>query len=218
MYALLFHLFVWHIASAGGHPPIQSILKPAVYQKMINDREVMTHATIEDDLYSFYATVLIRSSIRHTRSVLTDYQVYKKLIPYIDQVEYNPEKKILKLEGGIWKFRLQSTVQFTEKSDTWIQFRIIEGHLTGLAGDMFFEPQGEQGTVVYFSGRKTGKEWPPKFVMEKGAEIVFSFTGRKMRSHVEEEKRKSQSPQQKENEKASPESTPQPKSNLRSTS
>ncbi len=201
---------------------IATFLKPAVYQKVLNDREVMTHAVIENDTYSYYASVLIRSSLKHTRGILTDYQVYKKLIPYIDQVEYYPEKKILKLEGGIWKFRLKSVVQFVERSETWIQYKIIDGHLLGLAGDIYFESQGEQGTMVYFAGKKEGKEWPPQFVMEKGAEIVFSFTGRRMRSYVEEQKRnfteESKSEEnKKENRKKSDEILPQPKSYLRST-
>ena len=76
-------------------------------------------------------------------------------------------------------------MRFEERGDRWIHYEIVGGHFTGLSGDIFFESWGEKGTAVYFGGEQQGAEFPPKFVIERGAEIVFGFTAKRMRSYIE---------------------------------
>ena len=165
---------------------------------MIEDREVMVHAELAElaDLpqkptqkYSFYATMLVRASEALTREVLTDYALYAKMIPYIDRADYDAKTQTLLVEGGLWKFRLLSRVKFEERGSKNIHYRIIGGHFTGLSGDIYFESQGEKGTAVLFNGALSGAQWPPRFIIERGAEIVFGFTGNRMRSYIEAKKK-----------------------------
>lgn len=177
------------LARPSGRPPaINTLLKPAIYKKVVEEREAMTYATLEENRYSYYAVMLVRAGEKLTRQLLTDYQLYAKMISYIDRAEYSAETRILKVEGGIWNFKLSSEILFEEYGDRWIRYRIVRGHFAGLTGDLFFEPMGEKGTLVYMRGEKTGTQWPAKFVIERGAEIVFGFTANKMRSFIESQK------------------------------
>jgi hypothetical protein len=92
----------------------------------------------------------------------------------------------LELKGGIWKWKLSSILRFEEKGDRWIHFQIVGGHFTGMTGDIFFEPQtGTPDTLVYMRGNQFGSHWPPAFILEQGAQIVFEFTAKRMRSYLE---------------------------------
>ena len=174
---------------------ISSLLNPAVYSRAVNDREVMTRASLEDagpglKKYSFYTVMLAHADIATTRRILTDYKLYAKMISYIDRASFNSETHILDLEGGIWKFRLSSRVRFEEKGDRWIHYQIVAGHFAGLSGELIFESMAEKGTLVLMTGSQLGDQWPPAFVIERGAEIVFGFTGKRMRSYIEHEDQK----------------------------
>jgi hypothetical protein len=166
-------------------PPIQSLLKPDLYKRAMNDKEILTSATLDGDHYSFYSVMLVHSGLPRARRILTDYSLYSKLIPYVDKTDYSPITRILDVQGGVWKWRLRSFVRFEERGDRWIHFQIVAGHFRGLQGDMFFESEGEKGTLVFFRGDQRGKEWPPRLVIERGAEIVFGFTAGRMRKYVE---------------------------------
>ena len=110
------------------------------------------------------------------------------MVPYIDKSNYNPQTRNLDLEGGIFHFRLASQLHFEERSDRWIHYTVVAGHFRGLSGDLFFEPleiATGSGTLVYMRGEQTGKSFPPAFVVERGAEIVFGFTAKRMRSYIE---------------------------------
>lgn len=184
-------------APASSPPAIASLLKPAVYQKVVQDKSIQSYASLDRvessqsdpplKKYSFYAAMLTRTGLTRTRKVLTDYELYSKLIPYIDEAKYYPETHRLDLKGGIWKFKLTSVLRFEEIGDRWIRFRIVGGHFTGLVGDIFFESYEDKGTLVYMRGEQEGYHWPPAFIIEKGAEIVFEFTARRMRSYIESE-------------------------------
>ncbi|MFL5813198.1 MAG: hypothetical protein ACJ763_06445 [Bdellovibrionia bacterium] len=183
-------------------PTIQSLLKPEVYQRVLKDRGIATYANLKavkdpdhqgDKEYSFYAVMQTRAGITRTRQVLTDYQLYSKLIPYVDEASYQPSTHLLTLQGGIWKWKLRSILRFEEKSDRWIHFQIVGGHFTGMTGDIFFEPgassqsgaSGIPGTLVFMRGNQQGSHWPPTFILEQGAQIVFEFTAKRMRSYLE---------------------------------
>ena len=197
-------------------PSIQSLLKPQVYERVLKDREVMTHASLDDvpgpfgssinsgqnsgglvagknaappQEYSFYAAMLVHASFQQTRDVLTNYVLYSKLIPYVSETKYNEKTHILEIQGGILGWVLHSWVRFDERSPSpnysVIHFQMVAGHFIGMAGDIIFESRGEQGTLVYMDGHQIQENWPPKFVMERGAEIVFGFTANRMRSYIE---------------------------------
>jgi hypothetical protein len=207
-------------APSGTAPSIQSLLKPKIYDRVLKDRDVMTHASLDDvpgpfgspqnsvtssgqnsavkspaknaappREYSFYAAMLVHASFQQTRDVLTNYELYSKLIPYVTETKYNEKTHILEIQGGILGWVLHSWVRFDERSPSpnysVIHFQMVAGHFIGMAGDILFESRGEQGTLVYMDGHQIQENWPPKFVMERGAEIVFGFTANRMRSYIE---------------------------------
>lgn len=194
-------------------PQISKLLKPEVYQRVLENREILTHASLDElpvekpkkgqnlpqkkdplKKYEFYATMLVRTHSRRAREVLTDYPIYPKMIPYVETADYDPKLKRLKLKGGVLGFGLQSTLQFEEKEPGWISFKIIEGHFKGMDGQVLFEERGEAGTLVYLAGEAIGSQWPPAWIVERGAEIVFGFTGQRMRSYLESPEKKGEPP------------------------
>jgi hypothetical protein len=191
-------------------PRIETLLKPSVYDRTLKDREVMTHASLDGNHYTYYATMLVRASASQTRSVLTNYALYSKMISYIDEAKYDLDHQILEISGGIWKFKLRSWLKFEERGPGWIHFTIIRGHFTGMTGEVLFESQGEKGTLVYLGGAQTQAEWPPKLIIEQGAQIVFGFTASRMRSYIESQKEPPKESQTKE----SNDQVPQPRSRL----
>ena len=178
-------------------PKIAELIKSSVYKKMMEDREVMVHARLEQagtgkepaKSYAFYTAMVVRADVEQVRRILTDYPLYAKVVPYVDRADYSPSTRILRLNGGIWKFRLDSQLRFEERGNRWLRYEIVGGHLIGLSGDILFESLGEKGTAVYFGGSLAGTDWPPTLVMERGAEIVFGLTGNRMRSYIEAQKR-----------------------------
>jgi hypothetical protein len=187
-------------ASQPAPPEIASLLKLEIDQRVIQKHDIYAHASLDQDesshskpplkTYSFYAAMLTRSGISRTHRILTDYSLYSKLIPYIESAKYNASTHLLDLQGGIWKWKLHSVLRFDERSDRWIHYQIVGGHFTGLSGDIFFEPKedssGVPGTLVYMRGEQKGYSWPPAFIIEQGAQIVFEFTARRMRSYIDD--------------------------------
>jgi hypothetical protein len=200
--ALLVSLASWSatpqpqgLPSPSPHPPpsIQSLLKPEIFRRLIGDRELVTHAKLEDlpppqigKRYSFYAAMQVKGGLHRVRAILTNYSLYAELIKfYVDHTVYSPVTRVLDVQGGLWNWKLRSFVRFDERSDRWIHYEIVGGHFKGLEGDMFFEDAKEKGTLVYFRGEQRANHWPPQFVIERGAEIVFGFTASRMRKYVE---------------------------------
>jgi hypothetical protein len=188
---ILLTALAWAAPSPTPAPvPIATRIKPEVWKRVVSDREIMTSASLDEvkaplKRYSFYAAMLARAGVDKTRRILTDYRLYVKMVPYVDKAEFDDKTRILRIEGGILGFRLASLVRFEERGDRWIRYRIVGGHFVGMEGDIVFESLGEKGTVVYFGGEQLGRKWPPAFVIERGAEIVFGFTAKKMRSYIE---------------------------------
>ncbi len=160
-------------------------MKRSIYQRVLNDREIEVNAKLVDRKYSYFSVMRVNRGVQHTRNVLTDYRIYAKLVPYIDQAEFEEGTQTLTLKGGIWKFMLSSRIRFEERGKNWIHYRVISGHFSGLEGNFYFESLSDKGTLVYFEGSQIGDRWPPQFVIERGAEIVFGFTARRMRNYVE---------------------------------
>lgn len=190
----LFLLFLGigeHSLHAATAPKIETLIKPEVLRRVIDEREVMSHASLSETSvpgvkrYEFYSTAMAFASVQKTREAMNQYQMMAKILPYVDRSDYDPKTRILQLEGGIWNFKIRSSVRFTPESDRWTRFEIIQGHFKGLSGDIFWEPHGERATLVHIQGHQEAREFPPKFVIERGAEIVFGVTGKRMRSYIE---------------------------------
>lgn len=178
-------------------PPIRSLVKPAVYDSVIEQRRVHSYANLESPLpngfrkYRFYALMRVNADVKHTKKILTTYSLYKQLVPLVDRSDYDPAKKTLHLEGGIWGWMMRSWIFFRERGKYWTNFQIIRGHFSGMVGDIYYEKiPGKPATLVYIWGTLTGKGWPPDLVMERGAEIGLSQTGKQMRQVTEEYKGK----------------------------
>src|SRR5256885_1597767 len=69
--------------------PIESRLKPAVIEKVLKEREVATHASLDENRYAFYCAMLVHAPVNRTRAVMTNYPLYQKMIPYIDRANYS---------------------------------------------------------------------------------------------------------------------------------
>jgi hypothetical protein len=181
-------------------PTIQSLLKPAVYEQVMKSRDVMTHAKIDGPSYSFYAAMKVQASVERTRAVLTNYELYSKLISYVKKTAYDPSTQTLEIVGSFMGWTMHSWVKFEDRSPNWIHYTFVRGHFAGMSGDMYFEsfmpPRGSAGSLVYLAGGLSQSKWPPipKMILEWGAEIVFGFTGGHMRSYIESYDQKSSSP------------------------
>jgi hypothetical protein len=163
-------------------PVIQSLVKPAIWTRVHDDREVRAYSNLDGDQYTFYAVMIADASLARTKEVLTDYRLYAKMVPYIQKADFDPATNNLKLMGGVWHWYLASMIHFSEKSDRWVHFDVVQGHFRGLSGDIFFEKMPDKGTAVMIRGSQVGKTWPPKLILERGAEIVFA---KRMRSYLE---------------------------------
>ena len=204
-------------------PQIKLLLKPESYNRIVENREVMTSASLDTDeaepgktplkRYQFYSSMLVRADMTYVRKILLDPESYRHMIPFLDHLTFDPKTNILEMKGGIWRFKLHSFVRIEDRGLKWIHYQIIRGHFTGLVGDAYMEDLGVRGTLVYLQGqiRSDGKKWPPPFVMQRGAEIVFSFTGKKIRSHIESQKRMSSDVNRKD---SNDDTIPQPRSHL----
>lgn len=157
---------------------IAVLMGPAI-KGVLKDREIVSSSILDGQRHRFYAGMWVNASVSRTRKILQDYALYAKIIPYVDKITLETPTKFW-LEGGVLGFKLRSKVEFAD-----LDFAITDGHLRGLKGAMILEPAPERGTLVYIHGERIADDWPPRFVLERGAEIVFGFTARKMRSEVE---------------------------------
>lgn len=174
------------LASGAEPPKVTTLVKPQVYERAFKEREVMVHASLTDRKhYEFYALMRVNAPLKRVRTIMTDYSLYPRMVPYIDYARFDEKSGMLDIQGGIFKFMLRSRAHFAQEGERTLNYRIVSGHFTGLAGRMFFEDAGEQGTLVYWTGAMDGTDWPPTFVIERGAEIVFGYTGSRMRKFIE---------------------------------
>lgn len=207
---------------------VSGLARAEVLERVVKDREVMTHADLQDyragseffpdikkvvlpeprttggflgksqaaakkepprfESYDFYVAVLVKASLKRTREVLTNYQVYSELVPYISRAEFFPASKMLHVEGGIWKYRINSRIRFEERGERWIRYRIVSGHFRGMLGEIVLEPLGDggkDGTLVFMYGQSIANRFPPAFVIEQGAQVVFGFTANRIRTFIE---------------------------------
>ncbi len=163
---------------------------PASRRKaVLEDREVFTQARLQVPRYEVRNAMVVRASLERTRRILTHFDLFAGLVPYIDRSQYDPKTRLLDIGGGIWKYRLEATLQFHEETpDRW-SFRIVRGHFLGMTGVMEFRRAEVGRTLVTFEGQlnaSPGAKFPPRLIVEQGAQIIFAVTGRRVRSLVED--------------------------------
>ncbi|MBU6376140.1 MAG: hypothetical protein KGQ59_09105 [Bdellovibrionales bacterium] len=157
--------------------------------EVFEGREIYTQARLQSQLYSVKNAMVVHASLERTRRILTHFDLFAGLVPYIDRSKYDPMTRQLDVGGGIWKYRLESVLQFTpETPDLW-KFRIIRGHFLGMVGALEFRQLKPGHTLVTLEGSiqaDPGAKFPPRMIIEQGAQIIFAVTGRRVRSLVED--------------------------------
>lgn len=153
---------------------------------LVAEREVYARAKLSGRRYSVLNAMVVHAGLARTKAVVTQFDRFAGNIPYIEKSEWNASRRQLLIAGGIWKYQLQATLQFEEKSASRWEFRVIQGHFLGMRGALDFESAGPGRTLVVFSGALEADRFPPRWVIERGAEIVFAVTGRRVRNWIED--------------------------------
>lgn len=175
-------------------PRITSLIGAEDLRRMIHRRTILSDSTLikldrKDDAdvrqYDFFAAMMVNADMERTRQVVMDYRTYSKLVPYISETTFYPELSMLLVMGGIWRYQLAALVQFHEQHEQWIEYHLIRGHFQNLAGDILFEPVDAKRTLVLIRGKRVGEGYPPRLVVENGAELVFRHTARQLRHEIE---------------------------------
>lgn len=176
-------------ASAGAaESPVSSA---EVRKRIVEEREIITQAKLKGEKYSFWAAMQVNTSPKVAVDRLTDYPSYRQMSRFVTRAEILPNGWV-RIEGGVFGFRLESSVDVrrkTEGPDTEkLEYVIREGSLIGLKGSVRVEALPKKGSWIFFDGELRGKNWPPAFVMERGAEMVFGFAAQFMRKSMETER------------------------------
>lgn len=149
------------------------------------ERDVYARAKLNSGKYDFQTAMQVSASMERTKKILTNYPLYKELVPLVDRSDYALATRILWLEGGILGYHLSSKVLMTDVSVGEIKYEIKEGHFKGLKGEIHLEKIKDRGTLVFMNGFIEGGEFPPSYVIEHGAVFALTFAGRKMRTYIE---------------------------------
>lgn len=197
-------------ASAAALPTTWSELPEKIQTKLIRERAAWSQAELGAAdpagvrTYRFFSAVVMRAGPTMVRRILSDPTHYSSLIPYVSESRVirsmGPDDGWVSLRGGIFGYELISRVKFEVKpspapNEASVHYEIKEGHFTGLKGGLWVDTaqahaakNPTDGTLVWITGSVSGTQWPPALVIERGAEIVFDFTAKRMRSYIEDEK------------------------------
>lgn len=187
---LFLTLLVCFCLSSVSASEIRGLLKPEVYRKVSQGTDVISHASLGkpgadgNREYRFYAVMKARASPKDSSRRIQKFERYPGWISYVEKAEWKPQSNTLHLEGGVWDFKLRSEVKIGNPRPGEMTYQVVAGHLTGLKGRVLFEAVNDRESLIYLSGERRAAEWPPAFVMERGAEMVLSFAGRKLRGSV----------------------------------
>lgn len=186
------------MVTAENHPAppsrIQSALSSTDYASLLAD-ETLVFTTLRDvpespdlEIYRAGAAISVDAPVSVTRDILTQYEIYQELIPFIDHVEVLEDPSQVTLEGGIFGWKMISLIQFDDKEPGWVHFTITQGSYKGMQGDFYFEerPGQPSKSLVYFGVNHSAEHFPPRFIMEFGAGIIFWFTANRMQAYIEE--------------------------------
>lgn len=161
-------------------------------RRVKEERDVSVTARLDGEQYAFLSAMAVRASEDRVKKELLNFEFYRTSIPYVTRVEEDkkyskPDHPSVWLEGGIFGWGIQSRLNLSTVTHG-IQYEIVEGSLCGLKGEVKLEAiESKRGKTVllFFDGGLRAKKWPPAWIMERGAEIVFGFTAKRMRSFLE---------------------------------
>ena len=170
-------------------------VRPDLQERVLRKQDILVSAKLNrvkdsDELkrYSFSVWMKVRALHETTLRTITRYDLYPKMISYIDRVDFDAASNSAWVEGGLWGFRLRSQIHFQERSKERVDFEVVNGHFKGMRGAFEFEPYGARETVVVCTGSLEGRSWPPTLIMETGAEMVMSYVARRMKRFTEAQK------------------------------
>lgn len=175
---------------------IQSLLKPQEYMALVQHNETLITTELSKNPdrpflegYRADAAITAEAPVSITRRILTRYEIYEKLIPFIDHIKVLDDPSKVALEGGIFGWKMISLIQFQDKDPGWVHFVITQGSFAGMQGDFYFEekPGQNDASLVYFHAQHTAQHFPPQFIMKLGAKIILSITASRMQKYIEEE-------------------------------
>lgn len=183
-------------SSAPPNPRIHSLLKPQEYAALVQDDKTLITTELSKSpdppflqAYQAGAAITTKAPVAITRRILTHYEIYGELIPFIDYVKVLEDPSQASIKGGIFGWKMISLIQFQNKDPGWVHFIITQGSFKGMQGDFYFEekPRQPNASVVYFHVQHIAQQFPPRFIMELGARIILSFTANRMQAYIEEE-------------------------------
>ena len=192
-------LFIAFLFDSLAYAGPSALVTPAILKSVKDEREIYTSAKLTDEKsddknqklklqhYRLVTVMQASASVDQVKRVLEDYAQYEKLIPYVSKSEFNAKEHTLKIEGGIWGFRMSSVLKFDPPEDLRQKFVVIAGHFQGMVGTLSYESAAERGSLVSLEEDSVGTHFPPRFIIEEGAKIIFSFAGKKMRARIEEQ-------------------------------
>lgn len=179
-------------AQALAQGPVESvsILNPELYSQVIERREVVTRVSNTPEKsglrYLVSSKFHVRAALTKVKKALTDYGALKSISPYLNRVEFRTAENILILEGEVLKYKLGAALGIEQKSPTWIHYTSLVGPSEGLPADLYLEPHGKTGTLVYLDAAfKIENKWVPAYAVEKASQLLLYTAAEKLRARFE---------------------------------
>lgn len=181
---------------------------PALARELREDRAVVARARLGEPtagpggapvegaprVYEVSALMETRRAPATVARWLTDGARYPAIVSYITRATPTPREETRAgwrgywVEGGIFGYWMRSRVEMREREPGRTEFEVREGHFLGMTGRMTFAAvERDRGveTLTLFESSYSAAVFPPRFVLERGAEIVFGWAGRRMRNWIE---------------------------------
>lgn len=191
---------------------ISEILKKSnVYKQVVEDRQVIAHARFQKETsgrsFEVYASTLAGASPEYAMKILTQYDLYHRLVPLVEESQVGKDG-LLELRGGAMGLTLHSFLKLKAVSDTRIEFSIVRGHFEGMKGFAQVEPYNERASLLYLTGKVdiSDGSFFKEFLLQRAAEFALTLTGEKMRTYIQDS--------QKDRSDTHDPKVPQPRSSL----
>ncbi len=172
--------------------------KPAVFKRIIEDREIIVSAKSEDAGGKQHRLVYtsagrIDASLNFTFEKSQEFSNYGDFLPYISESRFDKCKNQLWAKASFLGFSAETTVEFKtpisqDDKTKRIEFAVIGGFLKGSKGAIIEESiEGDsESTLASVEGDYLGKAPLPAFLMEWGFEVAAQKMEFSMRKHIEE--------------------------------
>lgn len=174
---------------------ISEVLKKAnIYSQVVADRQVVAHARFGKEAkgrnFEVYASALAGASPGYAMKILTQYDLYHKLVPLVEESKVGKDG-LLELKGGAMGLRLHSFLKLQAVSESRIEFSIVRGHFEGMKGFAQVENHNERSSLLYLTGKVDIGEgsFMKEFLLQRAAEFALTLTGEKMRTYIQDSQR-----------------------------